>query len=55
MGLPDGEDDFDFIKRFTKLKAEFEEQLKEKARLNDLTAENLKKVKLVLVRDLGKV
>ena len=47
VGLPDDEDDFDFNERFTRLKAEFEEQLKEEARLNALIAENLKKVKLV--------
>ncbi len=44
---PEDKDDFDFNKRFTKLKAEFEEQLKEEVRLNDLIAENLEKVKLV--------
>jgi len=46
VGLPDDEDDFDFTERFTKLKAEFEEQLKEEKSLNDLIAENLGKVKL---------
>ena len=46
VGLPEEEDDFDFKERFTQLKAEFEEQLKEEARLNALIAENLKKVKL---------
>ncbi len=46
VGLPDDEDDFDFKERFTKLKAEFEEQLKEEARLNELILENLKRVKL---------
>ena len=46
VGLPDEEEDFDFKERFTKLKAEFEEQLKEEAKLNKLIAENLKKVKL---------
>jgi len=40
------EDDFDFNERFTGLKAEFEEQLKEEARLNALIAENLGRVKL---------
>ncbi len=47
MGLPDDEDDFDFNDRFTKLKAEFEEQLQEEEKLNALIAENLAKVKLV--------
>ena len=46
VGLPEEEDDFDFKERFTKLKADFEEQLKEEARLNALIAENLQKVKL---------
>jgi type I restriction enzyme M protein len=45
VGLPDEEDDFDFKERFTQLKAEFEEQLKEEAKLNALIAENLAKVK----------
>ena len=45
VGLPDEEDDFDFKERFTKLKAEWEEQLKEEARLNALIAKNLQKVK----------
>jgi len=47
VGLPDDEDDFDFNERFSKLKAEFEEQLKEEVRLNVLIAENLGKVKMV--------
>ncbi|AFN74530.1 N-6 DNA methylase [Melioribacter roseus P3M-2] len=44
VGLPDEEDDFDFNERFTKLKAEFEEQLKEEERLNKLIKENLEKI-----------
>ena len=47
VGLPDDEDDFDFNERFTKLRAEFEEQLKEEDRLNALIKENLDKVKIV--------
>ena len=47
VGLPDDEDDFDFKERFTSLKKEFEEQLKEEERLNKAIVENLKKVKLV--------
>ncbi|WP_321992649.1 class I SAM-dependent DNA methyltransferase [Marispirochaeta aestuarii] len=47
VGLPDEEDDFDFNERFTTLKDEFEEQLKEEERLNALILENLNKVKLV--------
>jgi type I restriction enzyme M protein len=46
VGLPEEEDDFDFAERFTKLKAEFEEQLKEEARLNELIKENLSKIDL---------
>ena len=46
VGLPDDEDDFDFKERFTKLKAEFEEQLQEEAKLNALIKENLAKVKI---------
>ena len=46
VGLPDDEDDFNFNERFSKLKAEFGEQLKEEARLNALILENLKKVKM---------
>jgi type I restriction enzyme M protein len=46
VGLPDDEDDFDFKERFPKLKAEFEEQLKEEAKLNALIKENLAKVKI---------
>lgn len=47
VGLPDNEDDFDFNERFTALKAELEEQLKEEARLNEIILENLSKIKLV--------
>jgi type I restriction enzyme M protein len=46
VGLADEEDDFDFKERFTSLKAEFEEQLVEEKKLNDLIALNLKKVKV---------
>ena len=46
VGLPDEEDDFDFEERFTKLKAEFLEQLKEEERLNKLILENLEKIEL---------
>ena len=44
VGLPEDEDDFDFQERFTTLKAEFEAQLQEEARLNALILENLAKV-----------
>jgi type I restriction enzyme M protein len=46
VGLPDDEDDFDFNERFTTLKAELEEQLKEEARLNEIITANLSKIKL---------
>ena len=46
VGLPDEEDDFDFKERFTSLKKEFMEQLKEEERLNKAILENLKKVKI---------
>lgn len=44
VGLPDEEDDFNFNERFTALKAEFEEQLKEEARLNEEIKANLSKI-----------
>jgi type I restriction enzyme M protein len=46
VGLPDEEDDFDFKERFAKLKAEFEEQLKEEARLNEIIRKNLNKIQV---------
>jgi len=46
VGLPVDDDDFDFEERFTKLKVEFETQLKEETRLNELILENLAKVKI---------
>jgi type I restriction enzyme M protein len=46
VGLPDDEDDFNFNERFTALKAELEEQLKEEERLNKAINETLKAVKL---------
>jgi type I restriction enzyme M protein len=46
VGLPDEDDDFDFVERFNKLKAEFEEQLKEEERLNKLILENLARLDL---------
>lgn len=44
VGLPDEEDDFDFKERFASLKAEFEAQLLEEAKLNNAIAENLAKI-----------
>ncbi len=46
VGLPEEDDDFDFEERFSKLKAEFLEQLKEEERLNKLILENLEKIDL---------
>ena len=46
VGLPDEEDDFDFKERFTSLKAEFEEQLKEETELNKRILANLEKVQI---------
>lgn len=45
VGLPDEEDDFNFAERFAALKAEFEAQVEDEARLNRAIAENLAKVK----------
>jgi len=45
VGLPDDEGDFNFNERFTALKAELEEQLKEEARLNEIISANLSKIK----------
>lgn len=45
VGLPDDEDDFNFNERFSALKAELEEQLKEEARLNEIISTNLSKIK----------
>ena len=44
VGLPDEDDDFNFVERFTALKAEFDSQLIEEATLNQAIAENLAKV-----------
>jgi type I restriction enzyme M protein len=46
VGLPDEEDDFNFVERFTALKAEFESQLKEEAMLNKAIADSFARVKL---------
>ena len=46
VGLPEEEDDFNFAERFTALKAEFKEQLKEEERLNKVILENLSKIKM---------
>ncbi len=46
VGLPEEEDDFDFAERFTSLKEEFMEQLKEEERLNKEILENLGKIRI---------
>jgi len=46
VGLPDEEDDFNFAERFAALKAEFEAQLLEEAKLNKAIAENLVRVQI---------
>ena len=51
VGLPEEEDDFNFEERFTKLKAEFLEQIKEEERLNRLILENLEKIDLTSLQE----
>lgn len=46
VGLPDDEDDFNFVERFTSLKAELEKQLAEEDELNKAILDNLNKIKL---------
>src|SRR5690554_5516789 len=46
VGLEEEEDDFEFVQRFTALKAEFEAQLKEEAELNKRINANLLKIKI---------
>jgi len=46
VGLPDDEDDFNFVERFTSLKAELEKQLAQEDELNKTIIENLNKIKL---------
>ena len=46
VGLADEEDDFDFKERFTQLKSEFEEQLKEETLLNERICTNLKRISI---------
>ena len=46
VGLPEEEDDFNFEERFTALKAEFEEQLKEEDRLYEIISANFSKIKM---------
>jgi type I restriction enzyme M protein len=46
VGLPDDEEEFDFIEKFRKLKAQLEEQIAEEDALNIKIAQNLKKINL---------
>jgi len=46
VGLPDDEDNFVFNERFAKLKAEYEAQLKEEVRLNQIINDSLSIIKL---------
>lgn len=46
VGLPEEEDDFNFAERFAALKAEFEAQLREEAKLNKAIAKSLARIKL---------
>jgi len=46
VGLPDAEDDFNFVERFTSLKSELEKQLSEEDELNKKIIANLSKIKL---------
>ncbi len=44
--MAEEEDDFDFKERFTQLKNEFEEQLKEEEQLNERIKENLSSIQV---------
>lgn len=46
IGLPEDEDDFDFAERFSKLKAELEDQMKEEMRLNELILDNIARIEV---------
>jgi type I restriction enzyme M protein len=46
IGLPEDEDDFDFVERFGKLKVELDEQMNEEVRLNELIRKNLARLEV---------
>ncbi|WP_366145562.1 class I SAM-dependent DNA methyltransferase [Phaeodactylibacter sp.] len=46
IGIPDDDDEFDFNERFLSLKKEFEEQIQEEEKLNEIIIANLKKIKV---------
>lgn len=47
IGLPDDEDDFNFVERFNALKAELEGQIAEEAALNKAILENLSRLAII--------
>ncbi len=47
VGLADEEDDFNFVERFTLLKAELEKQIEEEAELNKAITTSLAKIKII--------
>lgn len=47
VGLPEEEDDFDFVEWFNQLQAELAAQLAEETRLNELIQANLAKVIMI--------
>ncbi|MBQ0137920.1 MAG: N-6 DNA methylase, partial [Kurthia sp.] len=46
VGLPDEEDDFNFVERFTSLKETLNAQLAQEAELNSIIATNLSKIEV---------
>jgi type I restriction enzyme M protein len=46
IGLPDDEEEFDFVGKVTTLQKEIKEQIKEEARLNDLITKNFERIEL---------
>ena len=46
IGLPDDEEDFNFVERYTNLKMELESQMAEEAELNQRIITNLSKIQI---------